>query len=264
MGNHKQTWSTLDGRPIFNRTMSRGKYQQILRVLRFGNAQSRQHHLFPGKLQPIREVFETWDSYLRNSYACGRSMMVDKQLVCFRGRCPFKQYIPLKPVKYEIKIWIICHSACSYTWKMQVYIGEDDGSAREINQDIRVVLDLVENIEYSGQNITCDNFFTNLLLAQKLLQKNLTVVGKMRKNKPELPTEFTVTKGRNVKSTIFGFQQEAIIASYCSKKKRVVNMLSTMHSQPEIESTSDQKPSIILFYSKTKGGVDTLDRKVRS
>ena len=41
-------------------------------------------------------------------------------------------------------------------------------------------------------------------------------------------------------------------------------MLSTMHSQPAIESTSDQKPSIILFYSKTKGDVDTLDRKVRS
>ena len=101
---------------------------------------------------------------------------------------------------------------------MQVYIGENAGSAREINQGTRVVLDLIEDIEYSGQNITCDNFFTNLLLAQKLLQKKLTVVGKIRKNKPELPTEFTVTKERNVKSTIFGFQQDAIIASYCSKK----------------------------------------------
>jgi len=36
-------------------------------------------------------------------------------------------------------------------------------------------------------------------------------------------------------------------------------MLSTMHSQPEIETTSDQKPSIIMFYNKTKGGVNTLD-----
>jgi len=41
-------------------------------------------------------------------------------------------------------------------------------------------------------------------------------------------------------------------------------MLSTMQSQPEIESTSDQKPSIILFYNKTKGDVDTLDRMLRS
>ena len=40
-------------------------------------------------------------------------------------------------------------------------------------------------------------------------------------------------------------------------------MFSTMHSQPEIKSTSDQKSSIILLYNK-KGGVDTVDRVVRS
>ena len=55
-----------------------------------------------------------------------------------------------------------------------------------------------------------------------------------------------------------------MIASYCSKTNRAVNMLSTMRSQPEIESTLDHKPRIILFYNKTKGGVDTLDRMVRS
>ena len=71
----------------------------------------------------------------------------------------------------------------------------------------------------------------------------------MRKNKPDLPKEFTVAKGRNVKSTVFGFQQVAMIASYCPKKNRVVNMLSTMHSQPEIDITSDQKPSITYCFT---------------
>ena len=40
----EQQWSTLDGRPIFNRSMSRGRYQQISRFLRFHNAESRRHH----------------------------------------------------------------------------------------------------------------------------------------------------------------------------------------------------------------------------
>ena len=73
-----------------------------------------------------------------------------------------------------------------------MYTGKDAGSARETNQGTRVVLDLGEDIENSGRNITCDKFFTNLSLARKLLQKKLTLVGIMRKNKPELPTEFTV------------------------------------------------------------------------
>ena len=100
----EQLWSTLDGRPIFNRTMSRGKYQQTLRFLQFDNAQSRRHHWSPDKPQPIREVFETWDSNLRDFYTCGPSMTVHKQLACFRGRCPFKQYISSKPGKYGMKI----------------------------------------------------------------------------------------------------------------------------------------------------------------
>ena len=246
--------------------MSRGGYQQILRFLQFDNAQSRRHHpqsrrhhWSPNKQQPIREVFETWDSHLRetwdshlrDSYTCGPSMTVYEQLACFRGRCPFKQYIHSKPDKYEIKIWRICDSTCSYTWKMQVYTGKNAGSARETNQGIRVVIDLVEDIENSGRNITCDNFFTNLSLARKLLQKKLTLVRTMRKSKPELPMGFTVAKGRNVKSTVFEFQQDAMIVLFCPKKKRLVNMLSTMHSQPGIESTTDQKLSIILFYNKT-------------
>ena len=36
--NVAQLWSKEDGRPIFNKLMSRNRYQQILRVLRFDNA----------------------------------------------------------------------------------------------------------------------------------------------------------------------------------------------------------------------------------
>ena len=54
-----------------------------------------------------------------------------------------------------------------------------------------------------------------------------------------------------------------LIPSYCSKTNRFVNMLSTMHSQPEIEITSDQK-ALFCSTTKQKGGVDTLDRMVRS
>ena len=71
---------------------------------------------------------------------------------------------------------------------MQVYIHKDAGSARKANQGTIVVLDLVKDIENSGQNISCDNFFTNLSLARKLLKKKLTLVETTRKNEPKLPT----------------------------------------------------------------------------
>ena len=109
-------------------------------------------------------------------------------------------------------------SKAFYTWKMQVYLGKNENATREVNQDCRVVLDLVTEIQNSGRNITCDNFFTSLSLARKLLEKKLTIVETSRENKPEFPAKFTAAKNRIAKSTWFGFQKDAMITSYVLKR----------------------------------------------
>ena len=64
----KQLWSTLDGRPIFTRTMSRGRYQQIYA---FSNLTMHSQDIIGPLISSNHsEKFETWDSYLRDSYAC--------------------------------------------------------------------------------------------------------------------------------------------------------------------------------------------------
>ena len=111
---------------------------------------------------------------------------------------------------------------------MQVYNEKNPAVGTEVNQGVRVVKDLVKEIEHCGRNITCDNFFTILPLAQDLLKKKLTLVGTIRKNKSELSLQFTVSKGSDITSTIFGFHNDAMIAWNCPQKDCVVNMLSTM------------------------------------
>ena len=112
--NVARLWSKEDGRPIFKKLMSRNRYQQILRVLRFDDANSRRRNRSEDKFQLIRDVFEQWDLNLRDAYTPGPQMTVDELLVCFRGRCPFRQYIPSKPGKYGTKIWATCEANTSY------------------------------------------------------------------------------------------------------------------------------------------------------
>ena len=148
---------------------------------------------------------------------------------------------------------------------MQVYTGKNPTLGREVNQGARVVKDLVKQIKHFGRNITCDNFFTSIPLARDMLKKKLTLIGTIWKNKLGLPPQFTVAKGRDITSTIFGFQNDPMIASYCPQKDCLVNMLSTMHSLPEMASNSaEKKPEVISYYNSTKSGVDILDRKVRT
>ena len=131
---------------------------------------------------------------------------------------------------------------------MQVYLGKNGNVTTEVNQGCRVVLDLVIEIKNFGKNITCANFFTSLSLARKLLEKKLTIVKTIRKNKLELSAKFTAAKNRTATSTLFGFQKDAMIAPYCPKSNCIVNILSTMHSQPEVdEGLANQKPTLFYF-----------------
>ncbi|XP_014060865.1 piggyBac transposable element-derived protein 4 [Salmo salar] len=187
-------------------------------------------------------------------------MTVDKQLVPFRGRCPFRQYIPSKPAKYGIKSWVACDSRSSYAWKMQVYTGKATSRGPEKNQGMRVVLDLTKGL--SGHNATCANFFTSYELGQQVLERNFTMVGTVRKNKTELPPELLASKGRQVLSSRFAFMPTITLVSYLAKKSKNVLLLSTLHTQADISDRHDRKPAVILDYNCNKGGVDNLDKVV--
>ena len=52
---------------------------------------------------PVPDVFEELNRNLRRYYIPGALLCIDEQLVPFRGRCGFIQYMPKKPEKYGLK-----------------------------------------------------------------------------------------------------------------------------------------------------------------
>ncbi len=188
----------------------------------------------------------------------GPEVTVDEHLVPFRGKCPFQKYIPSKLGKYGIKIWVACDAKTSYAWNLQIYTGKAASGKPEKNQGKRVVLDMTTGLQ--GHNITCDNFFTSYDLGQELLWRKLTMVGTVKKNKPELPAEIVQVKNRAPLYSKFAFTDTTAVVSYCPKKKQNVILMSTLHKDAAVSSGHDKKPTIILDYNKNKGGVDNLDK----
>lgn len=111
------------------------------------------------------------------------------------GRCPFQLYIPRKPVKYGIKSWVACDSRCNYAWKIQLYTGQPDRAlALERYQGQWVMFHVTKGLEHS-HNVTCGNFFTSYELGRLLLERGLTLVGTVHKNRPEDPPTLLATDG---------------------------------------------------------------------
>ncbi|KAJ8941259.1 hypothetical protein NQ314_010457 [Rhamnusium bicolor] len=101
-------------------------------------------------------------------------------------------------------------------------------------------------------------------LAQSLLSKHTTIIGTVRKSKPFLPKEMLPDKKREELSTIFGYNDKVAICSYLPKKNRAVILMSTMHQDGIVSHMDQKKSEIILEYNRTKGGVDNLNKLVRT
>lgn len=180
--------------------------------------------------------------------------------MAFRGRCPFRMYMPNKPNKYGIKILMMCDQATNYMINAIPYLGK--GSTPDnVLASSHFVKTLVEPVSGSNRNITADNWFTSVPLAEELLDKfKLIYVGTIKKNKRELPHQFLDIKYKNheVGSSLFIFKENITAVSYKVKKNKLVTLISTLHDDDTINVSG--KPEIILNYNNTKGAVNTFDQ----
>ena len=155
-------------------------------------------------------------------------------------------------------MWAAVDVKTSYIVNAQVYVGKRQGEQREVGQAKRVVMDLIVPFRGSGRNITTDQHFTSVALAKDLQKNNLTLVGTINQQRRELPPVVLPAKDRPAGHSMFLFFDDIMLISFTPRRLRSVTILSTLHHQPELDD--DGKPSVIGFYNKTKGGVDTNDK----
>lgn len=249
---------------IFRAVMSERRFYLLLRALRFDNIHTRNERKKLDNLAPIRTVFDEFVNRCTSFYTPGEYCTIDEMLESFRGRCKFRQYMANKPSKYGIKIFALVDSRVFYTVNMEIYAGKQPtGPFLQNNSGASVVKRMIKPIAKTGRNITIDNWFTSVPLAVELLKDyKITIVGTLKKNKREIPTCFLDTKHREICSTKFGFgDNNCLLLSYVPNKGKNVMMLSTMHTQGDIDQNSGNKklPEVISFYNMSKGGVDVVD-----
>lgn len=151
--NTTEMWTTDESirRAIFTASMSRDRFVSIRTFLRFDDKITREERRATDKLAGIRELWDDFVETCKKSYIPRDTITVDEQLVGFRGKCPFRQYMKSKPAKYGIKIWAAADVKTSYLYNLQVYTGKLAGNRPEKNQGLRVVKDLIEPLYNTGR-----------------------------------------------------------------------------------------------------------------
>uniref|UniRef100_A0A1B6KLU3 PiggyBac transposable element-derived protein domain-containing protein n=1 Tax=Graphocephala atropunctata TaxID=36148 RepID=A0A1B6KLU3_9HEMI len=245
---------------IYKANFSEKRFRFLVDCLRFDDKATREARRQSDKLAAIREI---WDQFILTctaNYEPGPYLTIDEQLLAFRGRCPFKMYIPNKPAKYGIKIVMICDVGSKYMLNAEPYLGKQT-TPRDVPVSEYFVKKLISPYNGTNRNLTMDNWFTSIPLVDELKEApfNITVVGTVRLNKPEIPRCLLFMKNRAIGDSRFIFNGTTTLVSVKVKSNKVICLTSTMHEGTEIEPQSG-KPSIVHHYNQTKVGVDCFDQ----
>ncbi|XP_064598403.1 piggyBac transposable element-derived protein 4-like [Liolophura sinensis] len=195
-------------------------------------------------------------------------------MVPWKGRLSFKQYLPNKPDRFELKLYVLCEGNSGYISRYEVYTGKNytpnpgaDEDEQSQGHSYNVVMGLLKKCDFlnKGYNLYTDNYYTSPRLFQDLHASATNAVVTVRMNRKEMPIAI---KNAKLKKGEAIFRQRDSIVALKWKDKRDVAMLSTKHwptftiTEKRERSTGDLIviPTCILEYNKYMGGLDRADQ----
>ncbi|XP_041635205.1 uncharacterized protein LOC121504472 [Cheilinus undulatus] len=253
-------WSEEWGLAFCRTTMPRNHFRKIMRYLRFDKKHERQARLCNDKFALMSDV---WGGFINNCIACynpGACITVDEQLFPTKTCCRFTQFKAGKPGKIGIKFWLSADTETRYLLNGFPYLGKDQQAQGSLEEN--VVMKLVEPYIGKGRNVTTSSSLTTLSLAKNLLQKNTSLVGIMKKTRPELPPSVQQHRGELFSTKVLK-HEGATLTIYQAKPRKAVTVLSTMHPTVFVGSKKKKNPETVIYCNVTKVGVDVLDQMAR-
>ena len=168
-------WSsdrTLRYSPIADRI----RFWEISRYLHFVNNSTLLPKGSPGydRLGKVRPVIDHLSKQFADLYEPNKEVAVDEAMIKFTGRSAVKQYMPMKPTKGGIKVWVLGDSHNGYFHTFQVYTGKEGSVEKQLGQ--RVVKDLTQLLKGKNHHV-----FTSEQLLQDLLDDGILTCGYCQK-----------------------------------------------------------------------------------
>ena len=130
--------------PTYKAAFGVNRFENIRRHLLFDDKRTRTERLKQDKLAAFNYIWGLFIQNCKTQFSLAAYITVDEQLVPFRGRCPFTQYMPSKPAKYGIKIFWLCDASLPYAFNAKIYVGRQPGSAPEKNLGLNVAVNLTQ------------------------------------------------------------------------------------------------------------------------
>ena len=185
-------------------------------------------------------------------------------------RVAFLQYLPKRPTKFGIKVWVNSEAKTGYVLAMQVYTGAEADTGKK-GLAYRVVMDLLRLYEGKNHLLYVDNFYTSPTLLADLVKKGIYCTGTVQTDRKGFPKSLIMSdKSMPQGSYRFAACSTHPLTASWWKDRKDVYVMSALHKKaieyvmkrPKgcKEKKSIPCPSMIADYNCYMGGVDLTDQ----
>nr|XP_012143764.1 PREDICTED: piggyBac transposable element-derived protein 3-like [Megachile rotundata] len=243
-------WSKSEqfGFQWFSRHMSRQRFQNILRSLRFSSDNDRLRKIIP--------VVDYFNNKMSEIYYPRKELSMDEFLVPWRGSLIFKQSIAKKH-KRGVKLCIVCESSGT-ALRIKAYTGSGD----DISEKEHIVFHLLKDFLNQGHSVFMNNYYSSFGLASKLLHYKTFCTGALRKTRKRNDSE-VIKQELSKNEVIFRFKDNVMIGKF--KDKRDVLFISNEYTATLKEYENKHKQNIVQpialhYYNNHMKGIERKDQ----
>ena len=103
----------------------RWRFRELSRYLHFVNNDNLAPRGDPAydRLGKVRPLIDHLGSKFASLYNPSKNLSVDEAMIKFQGRSSLKQYMPAKPIKHGIKVWVLEDGSNGYFSRFEGYTG---------------------------------------------------------------------------------------------------------------------------------------------
>lgn len=260
-------WSSDDyfGNQGIKKVMAKNRYEEISCYLYFSDSSVEPARGTPGfdRLSKSRPIFNSILGNCQTKFKPTKNLSVDEGMIGFRGRLSFRQYMPAKPTKYGIKVWMAADSSNGYVLNSDVYLGKEaDGRRRIYGLGYDVVTKLIRPFMNRNHHVFFDNFFTSTKPLEDLKANDTYACGTVRCNRKDLPP--CAKNKLRVGEKLVRHKGHVVFTKWHDKRDVSVMATNVSPLADDVEVNRGDmevpKPVVIDLYNSSMGGVDRADQ----
>lgn len=199
--NTREYWAENSFEPI-REAMTRNRFEEIRRYLHFSDntkVLTRDDPQFDPVFK-VRPIIDHFNKRFQSVPMCQR-LCVDEQMCSTKMASHLRQYMPAKPHKWGMKLFVLCDSY-GYSYGFELYSGASNNVTPNGAPDLGAAANVVSRLSqiipnHQNHIVYFDNFYTTLPLMVYLYSRGIYSLGTLRANRIancKLPSDKEVTK----------------------------------------------------------------------